>query len=391
MPNVIAESFGPVLPLARFAALRESPVTSLGPHEWMVARHRECAAVLRDPRLSTDPVHVRDYERVKDRLPFTDMEHVILTMDPPDHTRLRRLAARAFTPGTVAALERWIRATTVELLRALPCGSPVDAVAAFAEPLPISVIARMLGVDDDPRFAGWGRAMLLGSMPAFAVGDDAVARSQHATTQVAALLADAIADRRRSPRDDLLSVLVRAEDGGDRLSPDELQVLSVTLLVAGFVTTVNLIANGLAMLAGAPHLVDRLRREPSRISTAVEEMLRLDGGTVAVTRFATVDLEVGGVAIERGDPVTALVASANRDPDVFDDPDRFDPERTNAARHLTFGGGIHLCLGAPLARLEARVAFEELLARSESIELVGTPERSGPGLRGYATLPVRLR
>ncbi len=346
--------------------------------------------MLRDPRFSANPVHVRDYERVKDRLPFADTEHVLLTMDPPDHTRLRRLASRAFTPGTLAVLEPWIRTRTVELLDALDGPPEWDAVAELAEPLPISVIARMLGVETDPRFARWGREMLLGSMPAFLVSDDARKRAEGATIAVAALLADAIADRRHTPRRDLLSVLVGAEDDGDRLSGDELQVLAVTLLVAGFVTTVNLIANGIALLAEQPEVVEALRGQPASIPTAVEEMLRLDGGTVAITRFATVDLDLAGAPIERGDPVTALVASANRDPAVFAAPDRFDPARENAGRHLTFGSGIHLCLGAPLARLEARVAFEELLARYESIEVVGEGKRAHGGLRGWSELLVRF-
>ena len=390
-PHVIVDAMGPELPLARFAELRTEPVTALGPHEWLVARHPECAAVLRDPRCSSNPVHVREYERVKDHLPFTEMEHVILTMDPPDHTRLRRLAARAFTPGTVSALEPWVRARTVELLDAIEERSDVDAIAHFAEPLPIAVIARLLGVDGDPRFARWGREMLAGSMPAFIVGDEGRAAAATATEHVAERLAAGIEERRRAPRDDVLGELVRAEEGGDRLSSEELVVLGVTLLVAGFVTTVNLIANGIALLAGRDDLVAVVRHDDRTVATAVEEMLRLDGGTVAITRFATVDLELGGRRIERGDPVTALVAAANRDPAVFDDPDRFDPTRENAARHLTFGSGIHLCLGAPLARLEARVAFDELLRRYDSIEIADAAERTSAGMRGYTCLPVRLR
>jgi cytochrome P450 len=346
--------------------------------------------VLRDPRFSSNPTHVRDYEKVKDRLAFTDTEHVILTMDPPDHTRLRRLASRAFTPGTVAALEPWVRARTVELLDALEGESSLDVVGRFAEPLPISVIAHMLGVDHDPRFARWGREMLVGTMPSFLTGDEDRAHADEATQRVSALLTDAVEARHRSPRDDVLGELVRAEEDGDRLSAEELIVLAVTLLVAGFVTTVNLIANGIALLAERPDVVATVRRDRAQVATAVEEILRLDGGTVAITRFATVDVELAGATIERGDPVTALVASANRDPAQFVDPDRFDPSRENAARHLAFGSGIHLCLGAPLARLEARVAFDELLARYGSIEVVGRGARSDAGLRGYSALEVRL-
>jgi cytochrome P450 len=390
-PHVLFDAQGPQLPLARFAELRKAPVVALAPHEWLVAGHRECLAVVRDPRFSSNPAHVRDYERVKDRLPFTDMEHVILTMDPPDHTRLRRLVSRAFTPAAVARLEPWVRGRVVELLDAFDDPARVEAVGCFAEPLPISVIARLLGVDDDDRFARWGREMVAGIMPAFLVADEARRRSEEVTMQVAALLADALDARHRAPSDDLLGQLGRAEAADDRLSPDELIVMCVTLLVAGFVTTVNLIGNGIALLAEHPDVVDALRDDSGAIGTAVEEMLRLDGGTVSLMRFATADVELGGVQIERGDPVTVLVASANRDPGVFDAPDRFDPRRANASQHLNFGGGIHLCLGAPLARLEARVAFEELLARYDRIEVDGEPVRSRNGLRGYTSLPVRLR
>ncbi|MEX1009478.1 MAG: cytochrome P450 [Acidimicrobiia bacterium] len=360
------------------------------PMGWLTARYDVASVVLRDPRFSSNPRHLPDFEAIKDVVQFGDAEDVILVMDPPDHTRLRRLVSPSFTPGALASLEPWIRRRAEGLLDAVRSDA-FDLVECFAEPLPIAVIAELLGVDDDPRFPGWGRDLIAGNQdPGHA---DAVvqARAGTATIELTAFLEELIERRRRAPGDDVLTQLVRAEEETDRLSTNELMRLCMTLLVAGFVTTVNLIGNAVLTLIDHPAETARLRRDPSLFATVVDEFLRYDGGVVAMGRIATEDVELGGCRIERGENVLVLVAAANRDPSVFADPDRFDVGRENAGRHLTFGGGIHHCLGAPLARLEARVALDALLRRHGSVELAGEPVRRQYGFRGVETLPVRVR
>ena len=386
---VIFESLGADLPLQRYAELRQHALIRGEPMGWVTARHDVASSVLRDPRFSSNPRHLCNFEDVKDFVQFGDAEDVILVMDPPDHTRLRRLVAPSFTPGALARLEPWIRRRADQLLDAVG-GDTFDLVSCFAEPLPIGVIAELLGVDNDPRFSGWGRDLIAGTMDPGLADELVQARSGAANVELAAFLEDLIERRRHEPGDDVLAHLVRAEEAGDRLSTNELVVLCMTLLVAGFVTTVNLIGNAVLTLIGHPEETARLRHDPSLLATAVDEVLRFDGGVVATSRIATQDVQLGGCRIERGEPVNVLVAAANRDPAVFDDPDRFDVGRDNAARHLTFGGGIHHCLGAPLARLEARVALDVLLRRHRSIELAGEPIRRQFGFRGAETLPVRV-
>jgi cytochrome P450 PksS len=322
---------------------------------------------------------------------FRPLERNMLDVDPPDHARLRALVQKAFTPRVVEQMRDRVRVLTEELLdRALDRGR-IDLVRDYALPIPTTIIAEMLGVpvEDRHKFHRWSGAIVQ-SEPS---GWRMIPALPHVVLFLR-YIRRLVRARRAEPRDDLVSALVRAEEAGDQLNEDELLAMVFLLLIAGHETTVNLIGNGALALIEHPAEMDRLRGEPGLVPGAVEELLRHSGPlAMATERFAREDVEIAGVTIPRGSTVYAALASANRDERQFANPDAVDVTR-EPNRHLAFGLGIHFCLGAPLARLEAQVAFESLLRRTSALSLIAAPDalrwRRGLVLRGLASLPVSL-
>jgi len=312
----------------------------------------------------------------------------IIMMDPPQHNRMRKLVIGAFTPRASADLEPRVREIARETVAAVPRGEVVNFVDALAVPLPMLVIAEMLGVprEDHADFRRWSDQMIRTGAGVF---DD---ESQESLGALFAYLADRVKERRGAPRDDVLSMLLRAEIDGDALSDPEVVMFSMTLLVAGNETTRNLISGGMKLLFESPDERARLAAEPQRLPNAIEEMLRVVSPVRSFCRVATRDLELRGRTVREGDWLALLYAAANRDEEVFgEDSHAFRIDRPNAKQHVAFGSGEHLCLGASLARLEARVLFEELRTLLPGIEPAGTAEPLPSSLmNGLVDLPVVL-
>jgi cytochrome P450 len=375
-------------PYPRYARLREiAPVLRADDGALVVTRHADCAAVVRDSRLGHLPQHMLAFVGLGDwaehpslRLLFTS----ILTLNPPDHTRLRRLVSTSFTARRVQLLRPAVERLVEDLLDALPAEG--DFVSSFAFPLPVSVIGELLGVPAGDRaqfqtlIRDWTQVLDV-------ITPEVLARADPAAAVVRDYLADLVEERRRQPHDDLISALVAAEAEGDRLTADELLTMSALLFAAGFETTTNLLANGLAALLRHPAQVPTLLAWPD---VAAEELIRYDSPVQLVSRVAWEPATIGGVELEAGDRVVAYLGAGNRDPRQFAGPERLDLSRADNAP-LSFGGGIHYCLGAPLARLEAQVAFPALLRRFPGLELAGEPQRRDSlTIRGFTDLPVRL-
>lgn len=309
---------------------------------------------------------------------------MIVALDPPRHDRLRALVTKAFSPKRVAEIEPRVRAIAGELLDALPAGHPCDLLPGFAWQLPSRVIGELIGIPRERQaaFLAWTEA-LVGIDPTGATADRSIFGAMYGE------FAKLLSERREERRDDLMSALLDAEVDGERLTQPELLGFCFVLITAGNDTTANLIANGAALLARHPEAQRVLAEDPSRIPDAIEEMLRLDSPAQQLPRRTTGAVERHGVAIPARSEVLLLWGAANRDERQFQDPDRFDVARR--PRHLAFGHGTHFCLGANLARLEARIAFEELLARFPRYALAGEPtwQRSF-WARALAALPVRL-
>jgi len=382
-------------PYPLYARLRQrGPVRSpLG--LFAAADHATVASIRRDRRCSSSPVHQPGYKPPsyppgdpRAELPAADL----LTMDPPDHTRLRRLVSGGFTPRAVAGLEPWIREVTVRLLDAADGGAGFDLIDALAFPLPIAVICHLLGVpaEDQARFRAWGHGVAATLDPQTAA--TAQAQTRAAELALTGYLQDLVRERRAHPDDSILSALIAAEEQGDRLSSAEVVSTALLLLIAGFETTVNLIGNGTTALLGDPDSWDRLRRDPALVPAAIEEMLRYDSPVQLTARTATEDVEAGGSVIAAGRAVIVCIGGANRDPAVFEQPDEFRIDRPDPGRHLSFSLGMHHCLGSSLARLEGRIAIEELTRRYPALELAAPPtRRSLLVLRGFESVPVRAR
>ena len=379
-------------PYPVYARLRErDPVhRSRLLNAWLFTRHADVDAILRDHgRFGNDPRKGRLSPRQRAMLPPPD-EFTMLFLDPPDHTRLRGLVSRAFTRRAVSALEPRIRAVLCSLLDGIDDPSAFDLMTAVAQPLPVTVIAEMLGVPpaDRTRFRLWSarRARLL---------EPTISRRERRLGAAASRAWDAyfravIEQRRTDPRDDILSALVQAEEAGERLTERELLNMLRLLLIAGHETTANLIGNGVLALLRNPGELERLRADPDLIPGAVEELMRFDSPVQADFRRVLEDCEVNGFALRRRDNVVVLLGAANRDPEAFDDPDRLDVGRS-AGAHLSLGRGIHYCLGAPLARLEGRIVLETLIERFKRIELLPGRPRFGRTIvfRGLRALPLR--
>lgn len=317
--------------------------------------------------------------------------------DPPRHSKLRGLINTAFTPRMVAALEPRIREICCDLLDQSTGQTEIDFVGEFAGPLPMRVIAEMLGIpgDDRSRFQRWADAILAMSYTIAGAAAEARAATEHftaVTREMGDYLVDLLASRRANPRDDLLTRLAAAEVDGERLTHTEILGFFQLLLLAGSETTTNLISNSVLCLTEHPDQLDRLRVEPDLLPSAIEEVLRYRSPLQWMYRIARRDVEVCGTTVPAGTMVLAVIGAANRDPAVFPDPGRFDIAR-DPNPHLAFGHGPHFCLGASLARLEARIALTELLARTTAIKIAtGAPWTPRPGTHvlGPARLPVLL-
>jgi pimeloyl-[acyl-carrier protein] synthase len=357
---------------------------------WTLARYADVAQVLGDQHFSVDRM------RGADGLGGT-IARSMLVSDPPDHTRLRNLVQKAFTPRMVEQLRPRIMAIVDDLLdRALEDGRDIEVIADLAYPLPVFVIAELLGVpaEDRETFRDWSAALAASLDPLLT--ETAVARAAAAREALHAYLRGIIAERRREPRLDLISALVAVEEPtlerggrGDVLSEPELVVMCSLLLIAGHETTVNLIGNGLQALASHPAAYAQLRDNPALIVSAVEELLRFDSPVQLTARMATQPFEIGDQHIVAGDWILPLLGAANHDPLQFANPETLKLDR-NPNPHLAFGRGIHFCLGAPLARLEGQIAIGSLVRRCSKLELAGQPERRNQvTLRGLSKLPIR--
>ncbi len=362
---------------------------------WLVTRYDDVAAALKDERLVKDRSRALgpDQARRQPWVPglFRPLMRNMLDLDPPDHTRLRALVHRAFTPRLVEQMRGRIQALADELLDAVARRGRMDLVRDYALPIPTTIIAEMLGVPagDRHRFHRWSRAIVSSSPSGWGM-----LRAVPSVIAFLRYIRRLIAARRAAPGDDLLGALVRAEEAGERLSEDELVAMVFLLLVAGHETTVNLIGNGALALLEHPDQMTRLRHDPALIKPAVEELLRYASPLETATeRFAREDVIIAGVTIPRGALVYAALASANRDEREFPDADALDITR-EPNRHLAFGLGPHYCVGASLARLEGQVAIATLLRRAPDVRLAVAPGavrwRRGLVLRGLEALPVAL-
>lgn len=380
-------------PYPTYARLRTTDPVHWSPlmDSWVIARYQDADAILRDhKRFSNDARNRRAQRlRVTSGVPS---DPNMLVLDPPDHTRLRALVSKAFTPSAIAALEPRIRAIVGDLLDHIADPTSFDLIETIAYPLPVIVMAELLGVPPEERaqFKRWSdqRARVLEPTITPRERQDAI----QAAKAFDAYFRDVIEVRRRDPRDDLISTLVAIEEAGDTLSPYELLIMLRLLLIAGNETTTNLIGNGMLALLRHPEQLHMLKENLSLIPSAIEELLRYDTPVQLDGRTIMEDMDFKGRPWQRGQGVVLLLGSANRDPEVFHDPDRLDITR-NEASHIAFGRGIHHCLGAPLARLEGRIAFEALLERFSDIHLLTEHPsfKDNVVLRGLKTLPLRAR
>jgi cytochrome P450 len=359
---------------------------------WLVTRYDDVLDVLKDARFAKNPRNAMSPEQLK-KMPWMPpmvkpLEQNMLDLDSPDHTRLRALVHKAFTPRLIEQMRDQIQALTNELLDAAEPKGGMDLIADFALPLPLTMIGRILGVpaQDNYKFHRWTKTLLsAGTNPNYLVFIPTIMRFM-------GYLKKLIKERRAHHKDDLVTALVQAKDGSDQLSGDEVLAMIFLLLVAGHETTVNLIGSGSLALLEHPDQLEKLRSEPAVIKSAIEELLRFVCPVeMATERYAREDITIAGTTIPRGELVLAVIGSANRDANYFDNPDSLDLTRENN-KHLAFGLGAHYCLGAPLARLEGQIAMSTLFQRMPNLRLSIAPDqlrwRSGFVLRGLEALPV---
>ncbi len=365
---------------------------------WVVARHADCLAMLRDRRVSSDTLNVPEgFRRPIGDDPIAaarlDMRP-FLFRDPPDHTRLRGLLVKAFTPKVVESMRNGTQQMVDELLDDIIEADEVDLLEEFASPLPVRVICDLLGVpaEDWGRFRTWSDAMARGLDPDFLLSDETVADRDAAVVQFAGYFYELLADRRKHLGDDLLSRLIEVEEGGSVLTEAEMLSTCILLLVAGHETATILLSGGTLALLRHPDQMERFRTDPAVQRGSIEEMLRFVTPVQMTARAMTEDCEFGGVRFSRGDYAILLLASGNRDPDVFEDPEQFDITRT-PNNHLGLGFGIHHCLGAPLARMEGQVALASLVRRAPRMALAvdDVRYRSNIVMRCVESLPVSIK
>jgi cytochrome P450 len=386
MPSI--ERFDPFLPEIHenpypyYAALRtEDPVHWGMPFQasaagaWYISRHVDVSRLLKDNSFVKNLSSVYPPEALPS-VPaemrfYADMaRHALLLADPPDHTRLRKLVSQAFTPRAIANLRQPTEAIAERLLDEAGTDGELDVIGDYAFPLTLRVIATMIGVPEEQRDLLWRWSRVLIRTLDLAPSLEVYVEADRVAHEAFTFFGELVDQRRAHPADDLLSSLIAAHDQEEgRLTEEELIVMCSLLLIAGFDTTVNLIGNGMLALLQHPRERERLLSQPELMPSAIEEMLRYEPSTQKALRYASADYQIGDRRIGKGEAVILLLASANRDPEVFFDPDRFDITRGDN-RHLGFGAGIHVCLGAPLARTEGQVAISALLRRYPTLQLV---------------------
>ena len=413
MPTI--ERFDPFRPAIHddpypfYARLREQdpihwgmPFLATQPGAWYVSRYEDVVRLLKDPAFVKNPRTIASPSSPEALPPVPDAirfyaemaRHAILLNDPPDHTRLRRLVSQAFTPRAIERLRAPIAALATGLLDEVDAPGELDLLAGYAYPLTLRVITTLIGVPDDrhQRDLLWRWSRVLIRTLDLAPSLDTFLEADRVAHEAFAFFRDVITECRAHPRDDLLSDLIAVQDHGDQLSEAELIVMGTLLVIAGFDTTVNLIGNGLLALLQHPDQLALLRAQPQFIASAIEELLRYEPSTQKALRYAATPCAVRGQQMDKGQAVILLLAAANRDPAVFPNPDQLDITRSEN-RHLGFGAGIHVCLGAPLARLEGQIAVNTLLRRFPRIELLAAKPEWRADLvtfRRLARLPVML-
>ncbi|MCM2391278.1 cytochrome P450 [Streptomyces albipurpureus] len=365
--------------------------------QWLVPHYEDVSALLRDRRLGRTYLHRFSHEEFGRTPPLAEHEpfhtlndNGILDLEAPDHTRIRRLITKAFTPRTVARLEPTVQRLAAELVADLIRAGGGDLLADVAEPLPVAVIAEMLGIPEADRalLRPWSADIC--GMFELNPSPETADRAVRASVEFSAYLRELIAERRKEPGDDLISALIAAYEEGDRLSEQEMISTCVLLLNAGHEATVNTTANGWWTLFRHPEQLARLRADHSLLPTAIEELMRYDTPLQMFERWVLDDIEIAGTVLPRGSELALLFGSANRDPGRFVNADLLDLAREDNA-HITFGAGIHFCLGAPLARIELAASFGELLRGAPTMRLVGEPRwKPGYVIRGVYELPVEL-
>ncbi|MCZ0210829.1 cytochrome P450 [Streptomyces achromogenes] len=366
--------------------------------QWLVPHHADVSALLRDRRLGRTYLHRFTHEEFgrtpppPEHEPFHTLnDHGMLDLEPPDHTRIRRLVAKAFTPRTVERLAPYVHRLAGELVAALVGNGGGDLLTDVAEPLPVAVIAELLGIPeaDRPLLRPWSADIC--GMYELNPSEETAARAVRASVEFSGYLRELIAARRAEPGEDLVSALIAAHDEGDRLTGQELVSTVVLLLNAGHEATVNATVNGWYALFRHPGQLAALRADHSLVPSAIEELLRYDTPLQLFERWVLDDIEIDGTTIPRGSEVALLFGSANHDPAVFADPGRLDLSRAENP-HISFSAGIHYCVGAPLARIELAASLTALLERAPTLALAAEPERR-PNfvMRGLRGLGVEVR
>jgi unspecific monooxygenase len=386
-------------PYPAYAELRDrGRVTYYEPtDQWLVPRHADVSALLRDRRLGRTYQHRfthEDFGRTApppEHEPFHTLnDHGMLDLEPPDHTRIRRLVSKAFTPRTVEQLKPYVSKLAGELVDRLVAAGGGDLLTDVAEPLPVAVIAEMLGIPESDRapLRPWSADIC--GMYELSPSEDTAARAVRASVEFAEYLRELIAARRKEPGDDLISGLIAAHDDEDRLTEQEMISTAVLLLNAGHEATVNATVNGWWALFRNPDQLAALRADHSLIPSAVEELMRYDTPLQLFERWVLDEIEIDGTTVPRGAEIAMLFGSANHDPDVFADPERLDLTRADNP-HISFSAGIHYCIGAPLARIELAASMRALLERAPTLALAADPVRK-PNfvIRGLEGLGVEV-